>query len=242
MASLCDTRMIQKLPLFPLNTVLFPGSTIGLVIFEERYRQMIGRCLEQHTPFGVVLIRSGSEVDPNDPYVKQMRESAGLIDPGEPQPETVPYQIGTVARINESIRLEDGRYWLRVAGQRRFRVQYLLQRQPYLVASVVHLQEETPPEVLPETERLRALYQHYWSTLEAATGQSTESDPLPDDPVELSYALAHRLRVDTTRKQHWLEADLTTRLREIGAAIQIELSLFPKSGPRTKNDTPWTWN
>ncbi|MEI8167317.1 MAG: LON peptidase substrate-binding domain-containing protein, partial [Chloroflexales bacterium] len=47
--------MIRQLPLFPLSTILFPGTTINLHIFEERYRQMIGRCLAEHAPFGVVL-------------------------------------------------------------------------------------------------------------------------------------------------------------------------------------------
>ncbi|NTW96963.1 MAG: peptidase S16, partial [Oscillochloris sp.] len=51
--------MIQQLPLFLLGTVLFPGSTLNLHIFEDRYRAMIGKCLEENTPFGVVYLRSG---------------------------------------------------------------------------------------------------------------------------------------------------------------------------------------
>ena len=54
--------MTYKLPLFPLNMVLFPGLPISLHIFEERYRLMIARCIEQNGPFGVVLIREGREV------------------------------------------------------------------------------------------------------------------------------------------------------------------------------------
>ena len=50
------------LPLFPLNTVLFPGMVMPLHIFEQRYRTMIGRCIEEQSPFGVVLIREGVEV------------------------------------------------------------------------------------------------------------------------------------------------------------------------------------
>ncbi len=52
----------MELPLFPLNSVLFPGTTLPLHIFEERYKLMIGRCLESDSPFGVLLIRSGNEL------------------------------------------------------------------------------------------------------------------------------------------------------------------------------------
>jgi Lon protease-like protein len=53
---------MSYLPLFPLNTVLFPGTILPLHVFEERYKQMIGACLEENSRFGVVLIRSGEEV------------------------------------------------------------------------------------------------------------------------------------------------------------------------------------
>jgi Lon protease-like protein len=107
--------MTYKLPLFPLNTVLFPGMPISLHIFEERYRLMIGRCIEQNGPFGVVLIREGREVGG----------------------EAAPYPVGTTAAIGSNVRLDDGRYYLTATGQRRFRIQYFAQRQPYLLASVV---------------------------------------------------------------------------------------------------------
>jgi hypothetical protein len=135
--------MTQKLPIFPLNTVLFPGSPIQLHIFEERYRLMVARCLEQHAPFGVVLIRSGSEVSPDDPWVREQVERAGGGDEElsalrqQLGGETVPYAVGTSAQISsgESTRLPDGRYYLVAMGQKRFRIQYLTQRRPYMVAS-----------------------------------------------------------------------------------------------------------
>jgi len=59
----------MELPLFPLNTVLFPGATLPLHVFEERYKQMINQCLESRSPFGVLLIRSGNEVGtPTEPF------------------------------------------------------------------------------------------------------------------------------------------------------------------------------
>src|SRR5215210_2225209 len=105
--------MVQKLPLFPLNTVLFPGMPITLHIFEERYRLMIGRCLEQKIPFGVVLIREGSETSA----------------------DATSYLVGTTAQISDGVRLEDGRYYLVATGQRRFRTQYIVHRQPYSIGT-----------------------------------------------------------------------------------------------------------
>jgi uncharacterized protein len=240
--------MIHKLPIFPLNTVLFPGAPIALHIFEERYRLMIGRCLEQNSPFGVVLIRSGSEVRSDDPWVQRQREILGLGqgELGQPR-ETISHQVGTTAQIrsSESVRMEDGRYYLVAVGQRRFRIQYIAQRQPYLAASVSLLPEESGMADIEQSNQLRALYTRYWAALCAATGHQHEAEALPDDVVELTYWMAHRLRVDNTQKQRWLEADVATRLREMSAALRSELALLPDSGS-DERERGWTgtgsWN
>lgn len=119
----------MKLPLFPLHTVLFPGAPISLHIFEERYRLMIGQCLEQQQPFGIVLLRSGSEVNPDDPFIRSLRRQIG-IDDDILREAVVPFEVGTIARITESQRFDDGRYLLIAQGQRRFRVQYIMQHEP----------------------------------------------------------------------------------------------------------------
>lgn len=84
----------MKLPLFPLNTVLFPGMALRLHIFEPRYRLMVADCLANGGLFGVVLIRSGREV-------------------GEP---AVPHSVGTTAHISGAERLPDGRLNIEVFG------------------------------------------------------------------------------------------------------------------------------
>src|SRR5258706_829626 len=216
--------MTYRLPLFPLDMVLFPGAPITLRIFEERYRLMIGRCLEQSGPFGVVLIREGPEVGG----------------------EAIPHSVGTTAVISDSVRLDDERYYLTAVGQRRFRVQYMGQGQPYLLAWVADLPEETGGAAMVEmADQLRALYARYWSAVAAATGHRHQPDTLPENVVGLTYWMAQRLQVDNIHKQRWLEADVATRLREISAAIRAELLLLPNQSAGEREGGwagPGSWN
>ena len=215
--------MIQKLPLFPLNTVLFPGMPISLHIFEERYRLMIARCLEQKTPFGVVLLRAGTETDSN----------------------AIPHFVGTTAQISDGVRLEDGRYYLVATGQRRFRIQYVVQRQPYNIGSVSYLPEESSTASVESANELRSFYTRYWGALAAATGHRQQPETPPEDVIELTYWMAHRMKVDNSYKQRWLEADVATRIREMTAALRSELALLPNTGPNER-ERDWkgsgSWN
>jgi Lon protease-like protein len=233
--------MVHKIPLFPLHTVLYPAMPITLHIFEERYREMIGRCLEQSSPFGVVLIRAGSEVDPDDPFVRRMHERSDPDLRNSIGAEALPFAIGTTARISESHRFEDGRYYLSAVGVRRFRIQYLVQHQPYLIASVAYMLDQIAPGVPEQASELRELFRRYWEALERATGRRQESDQPPEDPIELSYWMASRLQVEDMRKQRWLEADVALRLRELTDALRSELALLPGTRPPGSGGA-WTWN
>jgi Lon protease-like protein len=203
--------MIRQIPLFPLGTLLFPGATINLHIFEERYRLMIGRCLEQGSPFGVVLIREGDEV-------VEGRVGARAAEP---------YAVGTLAQISANVKLEDGRLLLTAVGGSRFRTQYLVQQTPYLIASVVELPDHLDSGAARAANELRAVYERYWQAVAVATGAPVQAEDLPGDPVALSYQLADRLQVPYARKQRWLEADSSTRLREIASDLRAELGLLP---------------
>lgn len=203
--------MIRQLPLFPLGTVLFPGSTLNLHIFEDRYRLMISRCLEQGTPFGVVLIRTGDEV----------REGRIGSRPAEP------YAVGTVAQISANVKLEDGRYLLTAVGAGRFRIRAYTQSAPYLAAEVEDLPDDSSPEAESAAESLRTVYERYWQGVAVATGAPVEAEELPADPIELGFQLADRLQVPYVRKQRWLESSAVARLREIAGDLRAELSILP---------------
>src|ERR1035438_7029779 len=92
--------MTQQIPLFPLNTVLFPGGLLPLRIFETRYVDMVGRCMRQNEAFGVVLIRQGSETRSN----------------------TTTCTMGCTAQIVDFQTLEDGLLGLLCRGESRFRI------------------------------------------------------------------------------------------------------------------------
>lgn len=63
------TDPAHETPLFPLNTVLFPGGRLGLKVFEARYLDLMSACLREQRPFGVVALRSGQEVRQGDDSV-----------------------------------------------------------------------------------------------------------------------------------------------------------------------------
>src|SRR5438045_9705996 len=112
----------ELLSLFPLNTVLFPGMPLPLHIFEERYKLMIGRCIEEERPFGVVLIQSGPEV-------------------GGP---AVPHLVGTTAHIAAVKHADDGRMNLIAIGQERFQILEVVRQAPYLIAPARALADKEP--------------------------------------------------------------------------------------------------
>jgi len=207
--------MEQTLPLFPLGSLLFPGSIMSLHIFEQRYRLMIGRCLAEQQPFGIVLLRRGHEV------IEGQRMAIA--------PE--PYEVGTVAVIQDHLRLEDGRYLLQVIGQNRFRIIQIIEQSPYLIAQVKMLPEHIDQQAKAAAAELRNIYRRYWERIATLTGAEIDVEPLPVDPVSLSYMLADRLRIDQAQKQRWLEAEVTERLRSLTMAIRTELAVLPR-GPQ----------
>jgi Lon protease-like protein len=91
---------MAEIPLFPLKTVLLPGNTLELKIFETRYLDMIATCMRENSPFGVVLIHNGDETE---------------ID-------TDIYSIGTTAVINDWENRADGLLGITALGIERFEI------------------------------------------------------------------------------------------------------------------------
>jgi hypothetical protein len=214
--------MEHLLALFPLNTVLFPGAILPLHIFEPRYREMISRCIELKQPFGVVLIQEGEEV-------------GGTAEP---------YEIGTTAVIQNVLRFMDGRMLLSAQGEKRFRIEQIVQHEPYMVASVQFLEEEITPDAPALAIHVRELYVKHRDAVAHATGVTQPLEDLSDDPIMMSYQLSDQFRIINYSKQQLLEADVDERLMAIVEAFDSELRFLPQPPhiPSKTSDGPWTLN
>ena len=160
----------MTLPLFPLNTVLFPGCVLDLQIFEARYLDMVARCMKQGTGFGVVCILDGREVG-NAPQ--------GIAG------------IGCEALIRDFQQQDNGLLGIRVEGGRRFEVLGTqVQRDQLLVAEVEWL-DDAPEQPLQEEDQdllalLKALAEH---PMVAALNMSTEVAGQQSLSNQLAYLL-----------------------------------------------------
>ena len=151
----------MQIPLFPLHTVLAPGIALPLHIFEERYRVMVKRCLDTSTPFGVVLIREGSEVAPGDGEERELAISG----------------IGTFAEIREASSYLDGRWDLLTVGVGRFVVREVIPDvEPYLLAEVDALDDELGDEAEADAlvTRVTRRFVQYLRLLQPRDGEAVE--------------------------------------------------------------------
>ncbi|HEV7236248.1 MAG TPA: LON peptidase substrate-binding domain-containing protein [Ktedonobacteraceae bacterium] len=207
-----------ELPLFPLNVVLFPGVVLPLHIFEPRYRQMIAECLQQKTPFGVVLARPDSQ---------PLQEE--------------PYPVGTMAEIHNLSQLEDGRYVLMAIGVRRFRILSKHHLKPYL-SGVVELYEDVvePKHVLDvEGQKAYRLFGTYLDMLLQAANEQEKDirSHLPNDPQALSHFIAYFLDIQDEQKQHFLELTSTVqRLQEEIVILRREVPFMRQILAKTDAD------
>jgi Lon protease-like protein len=155
---------VITIPLFPLRSVLCPGVALPLHIFEERYRLMIERCLERDEPFGVVLLREGSEVGP-------LRGEVAAV--------------GTTAAIRRAGSYPDGRFDILTVGQQRFRLEGVDNvSEPYLVGRVSLLDEPTGPE-LEVRERARRVGRRFLEYLELLQ----PSDDADGPEIEIEFEI-----------------------------------------------------
>jgi Lon protease-like protein len=216
---------MMNLPLFPLNTVLFPGMPLKLHIFEERYKLMINECIDSQQPFGVVLIESGEE-------------AMG--------PLAQPHLIGTTAHITQVQRLPFGRMNILAVGRDRFRINQLHQEQPYLSATV-----DLIPFVQDDSEgmrrgeaQLRPLLNRYLSALSEAGFQVDEAQ-MPSEPLALAYLSAVVLQAEAAQKQHLLESINTSQFfARLISAYRREVALLDVmlTPPIQDNQSPFSVN
>jgi uncharacterized protein len=191
----------QLLPIFPLNVVLFPHMPLPLHIFEPRYRQMLADCLEEGHSFGVVAIKEGSETG-----------------------ASVPYDVGTLAKIVRIDRLDDGRMNLLVMGASRFQILKTAEDRPYLRAEIRIIPEAG--DDLDATARLTdttgMAFREYSNLLRELVGQRPDQAEPPMEPELLSYLIAAALNLQVAEKQSLLAEPRTD------SRLKLELGMLRK--------------
>jgi Lon protease-like protein len=188
-------RLRLSLPLFPLNTVLFPGGRLPLRIFEQRYMDMAKACLKDSSPFGVCLIVEGKEV-------------------GEP---AVPADIGTLARITTWDMPQLGVLQVVALGAQRFRIRERRVEPSGLARADVELLDGDEDSAIPD-QCAKCV-----KILERVIGEQPELfEPplLKDSSSWVSSRLTELLPLPLSAKQELLElSDARGRLERLSALL-----------------------
>ena len=217
-----------SLPLFPLNLVLFPGMFQALHIFEPRYQAMIKHCMAEQSPFGIVLIASGT---------------------AEGDEAAEPYAIGTIAKIVQVQHQGQGRMNLWVVGQERFKVaRFGLAVDEYLVAHVDPLPDEQADPVLlaGEMNTLRGYFKTYVDLI-LALSQEDKGEinyNLAEEPSLFSFQIASILDVASAEKQNLLEmVNVSQRLVKEVQIMEREIAwleqLLKSQSISKTQELPW---
>ena len=182
-------RSRETVPIFPLQTVLYPGSMLPLRIFEVRYMDMAKACLKDSRPFGICLIKEGQEV-------------------GAP---AIPEKVGCLARIAECDMEELGILKVRAEGLGRFRiVSSEVNRHGLIIGEI---EEHAPDDQAADAPGLAECTQFLRKVI-AAIGAQRFAEPLRfEDATWVSFRLAEILPLRHDVKQKLLElTDATLRI------------------------------
>lgn len=198
---------MPKLPIFPLNTVLFPGYGLPLRIFEPRYKQMLDDCLSGDGQFVIALIRDGVEVG-GDATPRDVAMVAKIEILGDRSADVIP---------------------LVATGDHRVRIAELDRSLPYLAGEIEPIPEPTDGDVDPELlERAQTATARFArAMLMQLRGEWRANPQMPDDPGQLGYKMGTLLADRPTAAQRVLEADtINERLRQATSAVEASAAQF----------------
>ncbi|MFF8385412.1 LON peptidase substrate-binding domain-containing protein [Streptomyces kanasensis] len=223
-----------RLPLFPLNAVLFPGLVMPLNVFEERYRAMMRELLKtddsQPRRFAVVAIRDGHEVAPTAPGLP---DQTTLPEKGPaagfgPDPARAFHSVGCVADAATIRERPDGGFEVLATGTTRVRLVSVDTSGPYLMAELEELEERQGEGAGALAEGVLRAFRSYQKRLAGARERSLATGAeLPDEPSVVSYLVAAAAVLDTPSKQRLLQApDTATRLREELRLLRAETAVL----------------
>ena len=195
----------MQVPLFPLNTVLFPGDPLPLRIFEPRYVAMVRDCVRDDAPFGVLLIKEGAETGPASTH-----------------------EVGTLARRTDWYQGSDGLLGVTAVGLQRFRVVSSHRENSGLNVGTIEPLPNEPAMPLPvaDTDLAQILR-------EVMDDLGSLYEPLErhmDDASWVTSRLVEILPLDLELKQRCLESsDVPERLRLVRQLV--DAARLPPAGP-----------
>ncbi len=223
-----------RLPLFPLNSVLFPGLVLPLNVFEERYRAMMRELLktpeDEPRRFAVVAIRDGREVAPSAPglpdqtAVPERGPAAGFGD----DPAQALHKVGCIADAATIRERADGSFEVLATGTRRVRLLSVDTSGAFLTAELEELEEDPGDEAGALAEGVLRAFRQYQKRLAGARERSLSTGgELPDEPSVVSYLVAAAAMLDVPAKQRLLQApDTASRLREELKLLRAETAII----------------
>lgn len=223
-----------RLPLFPLNTVLFPGLVLPLNVFEERYRAMMRTLLktseEEPRRFAVMAIRDGHEVAPSAPG---MPDPTALPERGPAagfgaDPVKALHRVGCVADAATIRERPDGTFEVLATGTTRVRLLSVDTSGAFLTGELEELEEQPGDEAGALAEGVLRAFRQYQRRLAGAQERSVSGTAdLPDEPSVVSYLVAAAMMLDTPTKQRLLQApDTASRLRDELKLLRSETAVI----------------
>jgi Lon protease-like protein len=202
---------VERFPLFPLGIVLLPTEMVPLHIFEERYKLMIGECLDSDAEFGIVWLSDDG-----------LRE------------------VGCTAQVTRVLEeLEDGRMNILVAGGRPFRLLRRIEDMPYPAGDVELLDDaDDADDAGPAVAELTSeAHERYADLVEHVTDER----PAPDDLEHLdAYGMAATIEFDAAPKQKLLELrserDRLVEVRDLFVATMKRISEAEEAGELARSN------
>jgi uncharacterized protein len=222
--------MTEKLPLFPLGAVLFPGLVLPLHIFEDRYKQLVRDLADGPEPrrFGVITIREGRETGVDG--VSALHE------------------VGCTAALRDVTEVGDGEYDIVTVGADRFRLHGIDASRPYLTGDIELLDEPAGDEAAAglTAAAVQQAFRAYLNAI-AEQGSATITVPeLPDEPILLSYLVAASMIIELNDRQELLaQPDALSRLNAERALLTRETAILRELGSTPAPDlrsTPYSPN
>ena len=199
---------MTEIPLFPLKTVLLPGNTLGLKVFEPRYLDMIANCMRESSAFGVVLIHTGEETAVNADI----------------------YSIGTTATISDWEHRADGLLGITALGIDRFEILSTRTQTDGLTFAEIKVLEESNTQETPEQ------FQYMLELLDHISAQEGRIRKVDQSLSEILYQLIYLLPLETALKQRLLEIPECTDRAVILHAELIRLGVIQYVKPEAAND------